>query len=131
MAEGIRKLSLIAYLLKNGRLAPGGPRLLFVDEPEANLHPRAIVLLAEMLHGLARAGIQVFLTTHSYFVIKRLEQLARAQGADHSLLDLRQEGGSRGVAGTVSRLSDGLPDNPILQQSLALFDEDVRLDLGG
>lgn len=81
-----------------------------------------------MLHEFAQAGIQVYLTTHSYFLLKRLEQLARKHQADYSLLDLRKADGA-GVMSSLSRLKDGLPENPIIEQALALFDADVELDL--
>jgi hypothetical protein len=34
------------------------------------------------------------------------------------------------VTGTVTRLAQGLPMNPIVEESLRLFDRDVQLDLG-
>lgn len=127
-AEGIKKIGILSRLMRNRRLTPAGGSMLFVDEPEVNLHPKAIVLFAEMLHEFAQSGIQVYLTTHSYFLLKRLEQLAREKDADYSLLDLRkQEGG--GVIGTVTKLADGLPQNPIVEESLRLFDFDLKLDL--
>ncbi|MBP6815093.1 MAG: ATP-binding protein, partial [Burkholderiaceae bacterium] len=127
-AEGIKKIGILSRLMRNRRLTPAGGCMLFVDEPEVNLHPKAIVLFAEMLHEFAQSGIQVYLTTHSYFLLKRLEQLARANATDYSLLDLRKQEGA-GVTGTVSRLADGLPQNPIVEESLKLFDQDVQLDL--
>ncbi len=127
-AEGIKKIGILSRLMRNRRLTPAGGCMLFVDEPEVNLHPKAIVLFAEMLHEFARSGIQVYLTTHSYFLLKRLEQLARENQSDYSLLDLRKLDG-HGVTGTVSRLREGLPQNPIVQESLRLFDRDVQLDL--
>ncbi|MCK7575643.1 MAG: ATP-binding protein [Chromatiales bacterium] len=128
-AEGIKKIGILHRLMRNRRLTPTGGCLLFVDEPETNLHPKAVVRFAEMLFEYARSGIQVYLTTHSYFLLKRLEQLAREAQTDDTLLDLRRDEGL-GVQGYTTRLADGLPDNPIIEQSLALFDEDVRLDLG-
>lgn len=120
---------ILSRLMRNRRLTPAGGCVLFVDEPEVNLHPKAIVLFAEMLHEFAQSGIQVFLTTHSYVLLKRLEQLARKGGTDYALLDLRrQEGG--GVAGNVTKLADGLPQNPIVEEALRLFELDVQLDLG-
>lgn len=127
-AEGIKKIGILSRLMRSRRLTPAGGCTLFVDEPEVNLHPKAIVLFAEMLHEFAQSGIQIYLTTHSYFMLKRLEQLARQGKTDYSLLDLRKaEGG--GVCGTVSSLSDGLPANPIVAESLRLFEMDVELDL--
>ncbi|MEA3641703.1 MAG: AAA family ATPase [Lamprobacter sp.] len=129
-AEGIKKIGILHRLMRNRRLTPTGGCLLFVDEPETNLHPKAVVRFAEMLFEYARAGIQVYATTHSYFLMKRLEQLARdAKQSDDTLLDLRRD--SQGeVIGQSTRLADGLPDNPIIEQSMQLFDEDVRIDLG-
>jgi predicted ATPase len=127
-AEGIKKIGILSRLMRNRRLTPAGGCMLFVDEPEVNLHPKAIVLFAEMLHEFAQSGIQVYLTTHSYFLLKRLEQLAREKNTDYSLLDLRKQDGA-GVTGTVSKLADGLPQNPIVEESLRLFDRDVQLDL--
>lgn len=128
-AEGIKKIGILHRLMRNRRLTPTGSCLLFVDEPETNLHPKAVVRFAEMLFEYARAGIQVYITTHSYFFLKRLEQLAREhRQADHTLLDLRRSEAG-GVTGQFYKLLDGLSDNPIIQQSLALFDEDIRLDL--
>lgn len=128
-AEGIKKIGILSRLIRNRRLSPSGGCALFVDEPEVNLHPRAVVLFAEMLHNFAQSGIQVYLTTHSYFLLKRLEQLARRDQADYALLDLRRNQGN-GISSIISDLRDGLPDNPILQQSLKLFDEDLKLELG-
>ena len=128
-AEGIKKIGILSRLMRNRRISPMTGCLLFVDEPEVNLHPRAVILFAEMLHQFAQSGIQVYLTTHSYFLLKRLEQLARRHAADYTLLDLRRQAGA-GVVGIATHLAEGLPDNPIIQQSLMLFDEDVRLDLG-
>jgi predicted ATPase len=127
-AEGIKKIGILSRLMRNRRLTPVGGCMLFVDEPEVNLHPKAIVLFAEMLHEFAQSGIQVYVTTHSYFLLKRLEQMARETKADYSLLDLRKDNGA-GVTGTVTKLLNGLPQNPIVQESLRLFDRDVQLDL--
>lgn len=126
-AEGIKKIGILLRLYRNRRLAPGS--MLFVDELEVNLHPKAICLFADMLHAMAQSNIQIFLTSHSYFLLKRLEQLARKHKTDYTLLDLRKtEQGTMRAQST--KFADGLPDNPITEQSLALFQEDVRLDLG-
>lgn len=126
IAEGIKKIGILWRLYRNRRLAPGA--MLFVDEPEVNLHPKAICLFADMLHAMAQSQIQIFLTSHSYFLLKRLEQLSRRHKTDYLLLDLRNQNGT--ITGQSSKFSDGLPDNPIIEQSTRLFQEDVRLDLG-
>lgn len=91
--------------------------MLFVDEPEVNLHPKAIVLFAEMLHEFAQSGIQVYLTTHSYFLLKRLEATGPREGDRLRAARPAQATPDGGVTGTVTRLAQGLPMNPIVEES--------------
>lgn len=44
-------------------LQPGD--LLLIDEPEAHMHPEAIIAVAETLVALSQSGVQVLCTTHS------------------------------------------------------------------
>ncbi|MFI3190483.1 hypothetical protein BCS42_02790 [Crenothrix sp. D3] len=73
IAEGLRKIATIAQLIANGSLTKNS--LLFWDEPEANLNPKLIRKMAELLVELSRAGMQVFIATHSLFLVKELEIL--------------------------------------------------------
>lgn len=82
VAEGIRKLAMLAYLLINGELHGRG--MLFWDEPETNLNPRLIKSIAEILVQLARNGIQVLAATHSLFLLRELEILRQRQVAEGS-----------------------------------------------
>ncbi len=129
-AEGVKKAGVLFRLLRNRRLDLEKGGFLFVDEPEANLHPRAEVAFAELLFWLAeKTPVQVFLATHSYFVLKRLQQLARRKKSEHAarLVDLRDDG--QAVQARLQSLSAPLPeDNPIIAQSLQLLHEDMELD---
>jgi AAA15 family ATPase/GTPase len=49
---------------------------LFWDEPEANLNPLLIKELAKSILSLSSSGIQVFLATHSLFLLREIEILA-------------------------------------------------------
>jgi hypothetical protein len=71
VAEGYRKLTMVARLIANGSLDTNS--MLFWDEPEANLNPRLIRRLAPLLLDLADAGVQVFIATHSLFLMRALE----------------------------------------------------------
>lgn len=70
MAEGIRKLATLAYLVQNGSLAKYGS--IYWDEPEANLNPRLMGALADTLVHLAGDGCQVFIATHSLFFLREI-----------------------------------------------------------
>lgn len=76
MAEGHRKLALLIYMLRTGLVEIGST--VFWDEPEANLNPAAIRLLAQALHVIAGMGAQVILATHSLFLLREFEILQLA-----------------------------------------------------
>lgn len=76
-AEGWRKLGMLLQLLRNGGLRKG--MVLLWDEPEANLNPRLICLIAQVLIELSKLGIQVFITTHSLFLLREIDMLAKSE----------------------------------------------------
>ncbi|RDU59693.1 AAA family ATPase, partial [Helicobacter sp. MIT 14-3879] len=46
--------------------------ILMIDEPELNLHPKNQILVARLLTLLVNAGIKVFITTHSDYIVREL-----------------------------------------------------------
>lgn len=71
VAEGLRKIALLWQLIKNGTLEKGA--VLFWDEPEANINPKYIPVLAELLIMLESEGVQILVSTHDYFLSKYIE----------------------------------------------------------
>jgi len=71
LAEGFRKLGLLWLLIQNGTLLQGS--VLFWDEPEANLNPKLIQTVISVLLELQRMGVQIFLATHNYSVLKEFD----------------------------------------------------------
>lgn len=71
VSEGLRKLAMLAQLIGNGVLQENG--YVFWDEPEANLNPKLIKLIAKVIYSLATNGVQVFIATHSLFLLRELE----------------------------------------------------------
>lgn len=85
IAEGHRKLALIWLLLHNGLI--GKDTVLVWDEPEANLNPVLISLVAKTLLKLAELGTQVFLATHSYVFLKTYFLLLAQEALTETDLD--------------------------------------------
>jgi len=79
IAEGVRKLALIWLLIQNGSLNPGA--ILFWDEPEANLNPSLLGVVVETLLELQRQGVQIFLTTHNYVLLKEFDLRKKKEDA--------------------------------------------------
>jgi predicted ATPase len=93
-----------------------------------NLHSKAIVGLVEMLFHAARAGIQIYIATHSYFVLKRFELIARQHDEMIPVCSLSKTQ-TEGVNADFYDLRDGMPPNPITDVSIDLYEQGVRLDI--
>ncbi len=70
-AEGLKKIGLLWQLLMNENITESS--ILLWDEPEANINPRFIPDLVEILIELQKNNVQVFLTTHDYIFAKYFE----------------------------------------------------------
>jgi hypothetical protein len=118
-AEGIKKIAILDMLLGNRYLTPES--IIFIDEPEAALHPSAVVKFLEIIARLAGRGIQFFVATHSYFVIKKLYLIAQQEG-----LSIPLAAHDRGEW-RLADLRDGMPENEIIAESVRLYREEVEL----
>ena len=80
-SSAVRSLLDIGFYLRHVA-APGD--LLIVDEPELNLHPENQRRVARLFTQLVNAGINVFITTHSDYIVKELNTLIMLnQGGQH------------------------------------------------
>ena len=73
VAEGWRKLAMLARLIATGSLLDQG--CLFWDEPESNLNSKLVRSVAEAILGICSQGVQIFVATHSLFLLRELEML--------------------------------------------------------
>ena len=86
VSEGYRKLSTIMYLILNGSL--GKNSILFWDEPETNMNPKIIGPTINAIIELAKMGVQVFVTTHDYFVQQGFNLAASYPQTNRNNLDI-------------------------------------------
>lgn len=114
-AEGIKKIAILDTLLGNRFLTPES--IIFIDEPESALHPTAITQLIDIIHILSKQGIQFFIASHSYYVVKKLMLIANKNQLSIPVFT----GNSDGVW-EQSCLLDGMPDNEIINESIRLFE---------
>jgi len=121
-AEGIKKISILDTLLGNRYLDPDS--VIFIDEPESALHPAAISKFLDIIAMLAECGIQFFMASHSYFVIKKLFLIAQQKG-NLSIPIISAEDDHW----VTENLREGLPDNSIIDESIQLYKEEVELAL--
>lgn len=120
VAEGLRKLAMLARLISTGVLLEKG--YLFWDEPETNLNPKLMKVLAASIVALCQQGIQVFIATHSLFLMRELEMLMQEPSTSYSIeqryFALRQDGQSGVALEQSSDLSD--------IQTLVMLDEELH-----
>ena len=114
-------------LVANGSL--NDKACLLWDEPEANLNPKVIVKVAEMLFALGNQGVQIILATHSLFLMRELEILS---ANDHRKAQLRFFGLHASADGTVEVTSgdtiDASGDIAALDESLAQSRRYIEVD---
>ena len=128
LAEGFRKLGLLWLLIRNGSLKPGA--VLFWDEPETNLNPRLYGVVIDVLLELQRVGVQVFLATHDYVILKEMDLQAKEgdKVAFHSLYRSEETGE---IACQTASSYSGIHPNAIADTFSGIYDRDVRRALEG
>ncbi len=126
-AEGIKKIGIFTTLIRNRQL--NASSVLFLDEPETTLHPQAIRELVEMLVLMAKSGIQIFLATHSYVVLKQFSICVRRENISANFYALRREKGSP-IQYEQYDLALGFPANSLSDEAMKMADEEIALDLG-
>ena len=126
VAEGLRKIASLVRLQSNNWLVPGST--LYWDEPEVNLNPILMQVLIESVLSLSRHGVQVFLTTHSYVVLKELD----LQADDDDRIRFFSLQGNQKNGTEVSSTDDftTLIPNSILNEYSSLYDRDLTRSTG-
>lgn len=119
-SEGVKKIAIMDRLLANGYL--NNNSIIFIDEIEAALHPEAVCQYLDMLDQIAdEMELQIFITSHSYFVIKKLLLIALKRANYVTCISL---GKDKEVQ--ICDLHDGMPDNSIINASIRLYEQEIE-----
>lgn len=119
-SEGVKKISIMDRLLSNGYV--DNQSIIFIDEVESALHPTAVCDFLNMIEKIATGmNLQFFISSHSYFVIKKLALIAKKNPGLVTCISL-----SKDKKPEIHDLSDGMPDNSIIDTSIALYDEEIE-----
>jgi predicted ATPase len=117
VAEGLRKLAMVARLISTGSLLDKG--YLFWDEPETNLNPKLIKLVAKVILNLCKNGIQVFIATHSLFLLREIEVISKS----NSFISIKQRYFSLNIDSETQGFEQGDTLDEI--KSILLLDEEL------
>ena len=123
LAEGMRKLALLWLLIQNGTLRKGS--ILFWDEPETNLNPKLFGTLIDVLLELQRVGVQIFIATHDYVILKEIDLRKKKTDrvAFHALYREEETGA---IACHTSDDYLGIHPNAIAEAFTDLYDREIE-----
>ena len=124
VAEGWRKVAMLARLIATGSLLDKG--CLFWDEPESNLNPRLIREVAKAVLRICAAGVQVFVATHSLFLLREFEILLESEFGkiEHRYFALRRD--DEGVVVSQAGEASGVDPLILLDEELLQSDRFVE-----
>ncbi len=128
VAEGLRKIALLLVLVRNGSIAPGS--VLFWDEPETNLNPILLNLIVKSLLTFQRAGIQIFLSTHNYVLLKEFD-LQSSEEDKVRYFSLYFDDNADGVRASVSDTYIGIENSEIANTYDDLFRREMERKFKG
>lgn len=127
LAEGFRKLGLLYALIHNEALTNGS--VLFWDEPEANLNPKLARTVVKILLELRKLGVQIFIATHDYVLLKEFE--LEAVEADDILYHTLFWGENGSVRHFSTKNVEELTPNAIDGTFADIMDRDIQKGLRG
>lgn len=132
VSEGYRKLATIIYLISSGSLDKNA--VLFWDEPETNMNPKMMRYVAEAVVELAKMGVQVFITTHDYFVQQSFNLISsypqlNTDNLNFNFVSLYKDDNGKIQYSHAERVSE-LEHNPIMEEFDALYmrEQDIIYD---
>lgn len=126
-AEGVKQVGTISLLLNRGKL--NSNTILFLDEPDNNLNPKTITKFVAILTDLAKTGVQIFLSSHNYFITNRL-QISAKQNKDLNYKVFSLYKNDEKINIETKDLKIGMPDfNPINDEAIKLYEDDLLIDL--
>ena len=133
LSDGYRKLAMIVYLILSGSMNKN--TILFWDEPETNMNPKTIRPIVQALVALAKMGVQIFVTTHDYFVQQEFNVLTVYPELNPECLDIRfmslyRDGEMNDVKYEMEKTASDLKHNAIMQEFDAMYDREQEFIYG-
>jgi putative ATP-binding protein len=123
VSEGYRKLATIMYLIQSDSLNRNS--VVFWDEPESNMNPKLIWPIAKALRELSNMGVQIFISTHSYFVQQAFDLLAReGKASDIKFFSLYRDEDDGELRAEVTDFTSDLQHNAVMEEFDAIYDRE-------
>lgn len=133
LSDGYRKLSMIIYMILSGSLNKN--TILFWDEPETNMNPKMIQPIVQAMIALAKMGVQIFVSTHDYFILQEFNMVTVYPELNPKKLDIRfislfRDEKTHDVRYEMKNTASDLGHNAIMQEFDAMYDREQRIIYG-
>jgi predicted ATP-dependent endonuclease of OLD family len=127
VSEGYRKLSIMMYLILSGSLTKHS--IIFWDEPECNMNPKMVQPIADAMIELAKMGVQIFVTTHDYFMQQCFGMAAKYSNQDlkFNFISLYRDAENNNIVYDSSDLLNNLNHNSIMEEFDNLYNREQEL----
>lgn len=119
-------VAFLKYIIsKKQSLNPENRGILFIEEPEAHLHPNNQIKLMEIFTELTNAGITLVMSSHSNYVFNKLNNLVLSGKLDYNIYEpILLEKGTDGSVSKLMHIDEcGADDENFLDVSEALYNE--------
>ena len=133
LSDGYRKLSMIIYMILSGSL--NNNTILFWDEPETNMNPKMIRPIVQAMVALAQMGVQIFVSTHDYFIQQEFNMITAYPELNPEKLDIRfvslfRDEKTHDVQDEMKTSASDLEHNASMQEFDAMYDREQRVIYG-
>ena len=118
---------LVAYLKY---ILPKKNSILFIEEPEAHLHPKVQVEMMKIFVDLAKSGVKVVMTTHSDFMMNELSNSLLAKEIDvEKVASYHLKMGEKGSfdAGDMKATSEGIEDYNFTDVAIKQYERRIEI----
>lgn len=105
-------------------------KILFIEEPEAHLHPEVQIQLMEIFVELTKLNVKIVITSHSNYMFQQLDnmilegKIAPEKVASYHLV--MGKNGSKD-AGDMKATSEGMEDNNFVEISEKLYEKKMEI----
>lgn len=103
--------------------------IIFIEEPEAHLHPEAQVSLMECFVDLVKMGAKLVITSHSNYMFQKLNNLIADNKIDKSIINgiVFFQGEKGGCSKTLPISIVGMEDNNFVDIAEELYKEKIQI----
>ena len=115
----------LKYLIRSNIEPNSSKAILFIEEPEAHLHPEVQVKLIEILSQVIDSNIKLIMTSHSNYIFNKLNNLVMSENIDYKRYEpIHLQNGEKGSVGKFMEIDElGVYDSNFIRVTEEIFDE--------